>query len=175
MSYQPVILPKWFSHGEIFLAKWQLDHSNYFWTMSIYKFGPVYFFSPHPLCTYDVRLIQYPWIVGSPVNTSKVHTNRNYIHTKLWDEIVSKGALLYFKHTLYILQNIYRIVGSRSTSRLVTCLCLFRLLMKGIFGPYVLWPLDKKLIFWIVTRVSARDYTVHYTHHYNPFLIVNCS
>ena len=33
-------------------------------------------------------------------------------------------------------------------------------LMKGIFGPYVLWPLNKKLIFWIVTRVSARDYTV---------------
>ena len=30
--------------------------------------------------------------------------------------------------------------------------------MKGIFGPYVLWPLDKKFIFWIVTRVSARDY-----------------
>ena len=55
----------------------------------------------------------------------------------------------------------YRIVASRSTSRLVTCLGLFRLLMKGIFGPYVLWPLDKKLIFWIVTRVSARDYTVY--------------
>jgi len=54
----------------------------------------------------------------------------------------------------------YRIVASRSTSRLVTCLGLFRLLMKGIFGPYVLWPFDKKLIFWIVTRVSARDYTV---------------
>ena len=33
--------------------------------------------------------------------------------------------------------------------------------MKGIFGPYVLWPLDKKLIFWIVTRASARDYTVY--------------
>ena len=33
---------------------------------------------------------------------------------------------------------IYRIVASRSTSRLVTCLGLFRLLMKGIFGPYVL-------------------------------------
>ena len=30
----------------------------------------------------------------------------------------------------------YRIVASRSTSRLVTCLGLFRLLMKGIFGPY---------------------------------------
>ena len=54
----------------------------------------------------------------------------------------------------------YRIVASRSTSRLVTCLGLFRLLMKGIFGPYVLWPLDKKLIFWIVTRISACDYTV---------------
>ena len=57
----------------------------------------------------------------------------------------------------------YRIVASRSTSRLVTCLGLFRLLMKGIFGPYVLWPFDKKLIFWIVTRVSARDYTVDAT------------
>ena len=32
--------------------------------------------------------------------------------------------------------------------------------MKGIFGPYVLWPLDKKLIVWIVTRVSGRDYMV---------------
>ena len=55
----------------------------------------------------------------------------------------------------------YRIVASRSTSRLVTCLGLYILLMKGIFGPYVLWPFDKKLIFWIVTRVSARDYTVY--------------
>ena len=36
--------------------------------------------------------------------------------------------------------------------------------MKGIFGPYVLWPLDKKLFFWIVTRVSARDYTVIEIH-----------
>ena len=36
-----------------------------------------------------------------------------------------------------------------------------KMLMKGIFGPYVLWPLDKNLIFWIVTRVSARDYTVY--------------
>ena len=34
--------------------------------------------------------------------------------------------------------DVYRIVASRSTSRLVTCLGLFRLLMKGIFGPYVL-------------------------------------
>ena len=63
---------------------------------------------------------------------------------------------------------IYRIVASRSTSRLVTCLGLFRLLMKGIFGPYVLRPLDKKLIFWIVTRVSARNYTV--PQNWNQYL-----
>ena len=36
----------------------------------------------------------------------------------------------------------------------------FQIAYEGVFGPYVLWPLDKKLIFWIVTRVSARDYTV---------------
>ena len=42
----------------------------------------------------------------------------------------------------------------------MTCLGLFRLLMKGIFGPYVLWPLDKRLIFWLVTRIRTRDYTV---------------
>ena len=38
----------------------------------------------------------------------------------------------------YSLLCTYRIVASRSTSWLVTCLGLFRLLMKGIFGPYVL-------------------------------------
>ena len=47
------------------------------------------------------------------------------------------------KSTVEISQNFvafseYRIVASRSTSRLVTSLGLFRLLMKGIFGPYVL-------------------------------------
>ena len=52
------------------------------------------------------------------------------------------------------------IVASRSTSRLVTCLGLFRLLMKRIFGPYVLWPFDKNLIFQLVTRISTRDFTV---------------
>ena len=37
----------------------------------------------------------------------------------------------------------------------------FRLFMKGIFGPYVLWHFDKKLIFWLVTRIRIRDYTIH--------------
>ena len=36
----------------------------------------------------------------------------------------------------------------------------FRLFMKGIFGPYVLWHFDKKLLFLVVTLISTRDYTV---------------
>ena len=53
----------------------------------------------------------------------------------------------------------YRKIASSNTSRLEAHVGFFRLLIKGIFGPNVLWPLDKKLIFWIVTR--ARDYTVY--------------
>ena len=40
----------------------------------------------------------------------------------------------------------YRKVASSNTSRLEAHVSSFRLLMKGIFGPYVLWPFDKKLI-----------------------------
>ena len=47
----------------------------------------------------------------------------------------------------YFTKPVYRIVASRSTSRLVTCLGLFRLLMKGIFGTYVLWPFEKSWFF----------------------------
>ena len=43
-----------------------------------------------------------------------------------------------FQNTLNVYHSEYRIVASRSMSWLVTCLGLFRLLMKGIFGPYVL-------------------------------------
>ena len=42
---------------------------------------------------------------------------------------------------------IYRKIASSNTSRLEAHVGFFRLLMKGIFGPYVLWPFDKKLIF----------------------------
>ena len=51
MSDQAVLLPKWFSHGGIILAKGQLDHSYTFWTMSILIFSPVYLLLRHPLCT----------------------------------------------------------------------------------------------------------------------------
>ena len=41
----------------------------------------------------------------------------------------------------------YRKVASSNTSRLEAQAGFFRLLMKGIFNPYVLWPFDKKSIF----------------------------
>ena len=41
----------------------------------------------------------------------------------------------------------YRKIASSNTSRLEAHEGFFRLLMKGIFGSYVLWPFDKKLIF----------------------------
>ena len=40
----------------------------------------------------------------------------------------------------------YRKVASSNMSRLEAHAGFFRLLMKGIFDPYVLWPFDKKLI-----------------------------
>ena len=43
----------------------------------------------------------------------------------------------------------YHKVASSNTSRLEAHAGFFRLLMKGIFGPYVLWPFDKKVDFLI--------------------------
>ena len=36
----------------------------------------------------------------------------------------------------------------------------FRLLMKGIFDPYIVWPFEKKLISWLVMCFSTCDFTV---------------
>ena len=55
---------------------------------------------------------------------------------------------------------IYRKVASSNTSCLEAHAGFFRLLMKGIFNPYVLWPFDRKLIFKLVTYVRTRNYTV---------------
>ena len=44
-----MILPNWFPHGEIILAKGQLNHSYTFWFMSILIFSPVPNLSVHPL------------------------------------------------------------------------------------------------------------------------------
>ena len=41
----------------------------------------------------------------------------------------------------------YHKVASSNTSGLEAHVGFFRLVIKGSFGPYVLWPFDKKLIF----------------------------
>ena len=55
---------------------------------------------------------------------------------------------------------IYRKVASLNTSRFEANVGLFRLSIKGIFNPSVLWPFGKNFIFELVTRVRTRDYTV---------------
>ena len=45
-----------------------------------------------------------------------------------------------------LLKEAYRKVASSNTSHLEAHAGFFRLLMKGIFDPYVLWPFDKKWI-----------------------------
>ena len=57
-------------------------------------------------------------------------------------------------------EDVYRKVGSSNTSHLETHAGFSRLLMKGIFDPYVLSPFDKKVISKLVTCVRTRDYTV---------------
>ena len=37
--------------------------------------------------------------------------------------------------------------------------------MKGIFGPYVLLPFDKKLIFKLVMRIRTHDYMVSHKNY----------
>ena len=54
----------------------------------------------------------------------------------------------------------FRFYTSRMNEFCLHCHWL-RLLMKGIFDSYVLWPFDKKFIFELVTRVNTPDYTVH--------------
>ena len=55
----------------------------------------------------------------------------------------------------------YRIVASTSLSCFEAHTGLFRLLMKGIFYPYVLWPFDKMLISELVLRISIRNFTIY--------------
>ena len=52
----------------------------------------------------------------------------------------SKQAIIFMRLSTY------HKVSSSNTSRLDAHAGFFRLLMKGIFGPYVLWSFDKKLI-----------------------------
>ena len=56
-----------------------------------------------------------------------------------------------------IIYNKYSKVASSNTSRLEAHAGFFTLLMKDIFGPDVLRPYDKKLIFQLVTHIRIRD------------------
>ena len=76
-----------------------------------------------------------------------------------WDEIYSEVHFFAWKNKAYNLYK-YRKIASSNTSRLEAHVGFFRLLMKGIFGPYVLWPFDKMLIFQLVTHIRTCDYTV---------------
>ena len=62
----------------------------------------------------------------------------NFEEEELFLDVMMEFQELGLAIQQFIDQYDYRIVASRSTSRLVTCLGIFRLLMKGIFGPYVL-------------------------------------
>ena len=65
------------------------------------------------------------------------------------------------KFLWFLWSEIYRKVASSRLSRLVAHLRIFRLLMKGKFDAYVLWPLAKWVQNWIVDRSTARDFTVY--------------
>ena len=148
-TWQPV-LPKYISSGKPFFFE------KYFWLIGLEVVLTL--IGDHLLCWFFLWMLKVG--AGSPFfffRTSKrlieeqLRNFRGFEGRKWTRQRPTKTHGMLF--TVYI-------VASRSTSRLVSCLGLFRLLMKGIFSPYVLWPLDKKLIFWIVTRVSPRDYTV---------------
>ena len=51
-------------------------------------------------------------------------------------------------------------VESSRLSRLVAHQSIFRMLMKGKFDAYVLWPLAKSFQNWIVDRSTACDFTI---------------
>ena len=54
----------------------------------------------------------------------------------------------------------YRIVATSNTSCFEPHPGFYRLLMKGIFDAYVLWPLEKIIFFEFVTRVNTPDFVV---------------
>ena len=67
--------------------------------------------------------------------------------------------------------NNYRIVTSSSPSRIEAHAGLFRLLVKGIFDPYVLWPFDKNMISSSVMLVRIRNYMVIFFFRGRAFLL----
>ena len=69
-----------------------------------------------------------------------------FVGGSIWDPLLVRWENN-MSWTPWTFQFTYRIVASSSPSRIEAHAGLFRLLMKEIFGPYVLWPFEKKLIF----------------------------
>ena len=110
------------------------------------------------------------------VNISKIPPECGYISTSIIFRINND-----LTHNVYIYQSrkpqlfsvalqfsSYCKVSSSNMSHSEVHPGFFRLFMKGIFDPYVLWPFDKKLIF----RIRTRDYTVHIFVIFTPILHV---
>jgi len=60
---------------------------------------------------------------------------------------------------------------SSNTSPLEAHAGFFKLLLKGIFDPYVLWPFDKKMFFRLVTLIRTCDYTVFRISNFEEYLV----
>ena len=59
----------------------------------------------------------------------------------------------------------YRKIVSSNMSHLEAHVGFFRLLMKGFFGPYVLYPFEKSGFFLLVMRILTRNYKVFVEKH----------
>ena len=84
------------------------------------------------------------WIILKNRNLTSTRKKWQFF-IKIW-KIISSISCLYFVVSKFIFVIEYRKVVSSNTSHLEAHEGFFRLLMKGIFYPYVLWPFDKKLI-----------------------------
>ena len=104
------------------------------------------------------NLLRQPWLRF--FLAFKFKTEKNYDTFKNIDKFANKTKMETFVETLaYLLmdrfwrnlkitsESVYSKIVSSNTSHLEAHVGFFRLLKMGIFGPYVLWPFDKKLIF----------------------------
>ena len=107
-----------------------------------------------------VRRSARNWEQSRPVQHEMQQPSYNYLCTaKIAQCIISQKNLHYFEWIAF--SDIkYRKVTSTSPSCFESHVGLFRLLMKGIFDAYVLWPFGEKFIFELVTRVRSGNSTV---------------
>ena len=90
----------------------------------------------HPYILLKAKVIWYSFMLNTQYRYKKFNLTLP-AQNGIWVKFVDKVSFTYRK------------IASSNTSRLEAHVGFFRLLMKGIFGPYVLWPFDKTLIFLI--------------------------